>query len=260
MNSAQRTQRVARSLMVAIAIATVGPLFGQIMPALSATPTREWFSPLKQDAPPPPPPYDTIAGGGQVWNVWRSIFDSDPPFDTRDGGNRGEGFCRIAPVETEGALVVGDRPTFIWRGNAERVEIELADGSISSIPLPSEPDSTLHIYTNDRLLLQPGEVYRWRIQPQGLAFSPWLYAEVVDAETQASVRAALHQIEMEMSGEAEEAIALAKADYLAAQQLWTDFWREILSVESPSATLTGAIQELTQNLCDPLPADSTTDP
>jgi len=46
-------------------------------------------------------------------------------------------------------------------------------------------------------------------------------------------------------------VILQRADYFASQKLWSEFWKEVLSVESPSEDLKVLINETVEELCLP---------
>jgi hypothetical protein len=50
--------------------------------------------------------------------------------------------------------------------------------------------------------------------------------------------------ELKAKGASTDEIALNRAKYFAQQQLWSDAWREVSSIENPSAALNEFVQTI----------------
>ena len=172
---------------------------------------------------------------------------------------RGDKVCLISPSNIGDSAVYSDRPIFIW-----------------ARLLPETPESQLSLYSvsfnfnfeqGDQLLwrenlaanakrssyqegsLQPGFTYDWKI-----VFPDKTHAStfrVMDEASREVIAADLTNIEARLttSNSDSEDIAIAKADYFANQQLWSDVFQQLYSVTNPSEVLLEKRQEIEQYLC-----------
>jgi hypothetical protein len=169
-----------------------------------------------------------------AWDWWRRLFESPPPADVARGGSRGDSFCLIAP-ESRG-VVLGDRPSLVWQGQVARIELldakdksiwEQAVAAVDPVPSKIAGMETYQV-TADRSL-ESGQTYRWRIH-EGASEPFTIPFRVLPASERASLNLP-------------SAPAMRRADALAAAHLWADFWREVLSIQPPTAEL----EDLTDN-------------
>ncbi|MGJ3251910.1 MAG: hypothetical protein ACFE0J_12370 [Elainellaceae cyanobacterium] len=172
----------------------------------------------------------------------------------------------IAPYSFE-EEVWSDRPTLVWQGSASSVELYQQGGSepIWTYPLSEsdqipgldgaqteEFDEPVYQVTYDGEPLEPGQAYVWRvIQP----FAPRpISFQIMTTEEQEKITDDLTALESQLEAEdTDETLAIQKADYFADQQLWSDFWQQILAVESPSDELKTVLDETIAELCPPPP-------
>ncbi|MGB3491858.1 MAG: hypothetical protein WBA57_03970 [Elainellaceae cyanobacterium] len=184
------------------------------------------------------------------WQFWSGLFDSDPPVPPTEGGRRGD-VCLIAPMTSPGhmAQVWDSQPTVVWQGAVGRLELQQDD---QDAVILEQERGTANFATYEGEPLAPNTIYRWRIylpyteQP---AFEVPL--TVLPTEEKESIAQDLQQLDAELTAamaSAEEK-ALRRADYFAARGLWSDFWGEVLSVESPSTELEDTIEEALMQLC-----------
>ena len=199
-------------------------------------------------------PERRIAEGARAFrDMWDRIFDTEPPEDPQQGGSRGSYFCLAEPGNHDG-LVWSDRPTLTWQGPATAVGLYSADNPLS--PLWTQPlsdtdqltwinglkangeDEPIYQATyNGEERLTPGETYIWKVQ-QALTDVP-IYITIMPTAGHQQIAIELDTLEMTLSNEGmdRDAIALRKADVLADQNLWNDFWYHIGLIETPSDEL-----------------------
>jgi hypothetical protein len=194
---------------------------------------------------------------------WDIIFRSPPPDPPKAGGSRGDDFCAISPPETPSnttklPLVSTHPPTLVWQGNVRAVELRRLGQSqplwtwdaakttaVNQLrPVPLTAATVYHITAN--VELQPGQQYEWQVkQPLSRGTIPVRFA-VISAQQQAEIERNLL-----LMANHTEAQMIRRADDFASQQLWGDFWREVLSIEHPSDQLNQALGRTISNLCSP---------
>jgi hypothetical protein len=222
------------------------------------------------------PGIDSIpAADASIMSVWHSIFRSPPP-PPQTGLSRGDSLCSVPPIAhsedsteppnssgdhpstVELSEIWNDRPTLTWFGSSMAVremKVFLKGEEMpvwvwsnpelqqSSDRAASEPQSPHHVRVETPLV--PGQIYEWHIirplnpEPDIIQFQT-LTNEEIESIAEA----------VPVAGIADEASALERADYFAGQQLWSDFWQEIFSVQSPSAQLNQLITETFEAQCN----------
>ncbi|MGF1536807.1 MAG: hypothetical protein ACFB4J_10045 [Elainellaceae cyanobacterium] len=213
----------------------------------------------------------------EEWDSWDNIFSSDPPVPAQEGGDRGPAaiddeenapghiadggsrgnspasavgdLCLMAPLTSteniEVTQVWTDRPTLVWDGAVERVELQRYESG-EPIPWQATEAQGYVTYDGDFLLLS-GQIYAWLVytvdadQPVKVPFV------TLTAAQQLKIRQDLYQLEAE--GDSPEDRAKRRADYFAERGLWSDFWAEVLSVENPSPEMASLIAEAPEQLC-----------
>ena len=236
------------SLSVMIAVSTP-PLFG----LLPVNQTAQAFS-VKQLR--------------QSWERgWRNLFGNNPPVPPvppSGGGSRPvtEAVCPIAPValsETNPsifttAIVWSDRPTFVWDGQVEKIGVRLRG---SQDILWSQPASGTNRVTYAGELLQPDRVYEWLVLSSNGQVKRFIPFRVVTAQERDRITITLQQLDQQLAAEkiTGEAATLRRAEFFAAQRidnqpLWSEFWQEVLSVQTPSDQLAGWTRETITLLCN----------
>ncbi len=211
-----------------------------------------------------------------AWISWSDIFSSDPPVPAEGGGSRGSlqerrieppvptdpggsrgdspsaiatDLCLIAPLTSVANLEVTQTtisgPTLVWKGDVETVELRL-QGAQS--PLWQTTGEQGHAIYNGTPSIAPGQIYQW------LIYSPETDQPPVEVPFVTLTSAQQAQINEELdalaaAGGSSEEKARRRADYFAAKGFWSDFWREVLLVENPSAELVTLISEAPEVLC-----------
>ena len=187
---------------------------------------------------------------------WDTIFDSDPPDPPQPGGSRGGYLCGIAPYNT--GTIQGDRPTFIWQGATERVELykdgepeAVWDSAISEADVLERSqfefespllNSVTYTVSPD-VSLEPGQTYQLRII--SALSSPSLRFRTLSEAEQTQIVA--QREELPTADDLES--SLERADYFAGAELWPQFWQEVLSIQEPPANLVAALETELRAIC-----------
>lgn len=235
------TSGLSNRLSLMLAIACLGIVF------TSPVQAEGWWSRMFTSQPPDP----TLPAGGRPTEQ-RS--DSSEP----TGGHPTEqSFCAIAPIETLPTsvppLVSSDRLLLVWLGELEAIELWqlgeedplwsktiTSDDQINQLQLESGETA---FYITVEVELQPDKQYEWRVKEP--LFTPISIRFTVLSEEQ---QIAIQQ-DFPDTTVITEAEAIDRADYFAHQQLWSEFWREVLAIEQPSNQLKQAIDEAVNWLC-----------
>ncbi len=216
---------------------------------------------------PEPLPEEGREGGSQLRQLWHQFFPrSEPiPEEGSDGGSKGDGFCPISPYQfSEVEQVWNERPTFTWTGIITQISIreQGSETVIWSQEISAENQVNLNLETasNNPLqlyqitvgkTLQPGQFYELQVSTNPpIDYRPIPF-KVMNPQEQNTVTQELQQLEQKLAAEniTGDAAILQRADYFASQKLWSEFWQEVLSVETPSEDLKQLINETVNQLC-----------
>lgn len=228
--------------------------------AVSATPLLSWFPTANSSV--------QALSVQELWQTsWRNVFGKRrpvPPVPPTGGGSRpaGERVCAIAPLAVSApnssiltpAIVWSDRPTFVWEGEAQKIGVRRRGSE--DILWSQSVSGTNHVtYAGEPL--QPDRVYEWLVLSSNNQVKRHTPFQVVTAEERKSITQALQQLDQQLIAEkiTGEAAALRRAEFFATQQidnqpLWSEFWQEVLSVQTPSNQLTGWTRETITLLCN----------
>ncbi|WP_413168100.1 hypothetical protein ACL6C3_15420 [Capilliphycus salinus ALCB114379] len=200
---------------------------------------------------------------------WHRFFEnSEPPTEPQgnpgDGGSRGDDICPIAPNNLAVLKVWNIRPTLTWSGEITKLEIRELDSRTNlwnqrisdNNKVPSLSSDELKLYQiTVETDLQPGQTYKWYFsdKPDGEydEYLPVEFTIMTDRERE-SIAQELQQLEQELTAQniTGDGAKLRRADYFASQNLWLDFWQEVLSVESPSEDLKALLTSTIGELCE----------
>ncbi|HEY9642467.1 MAG TPA: DUF928 domain-containing protein [Coleofasciculaceae cyanobacterium] len=219
---------------------------------------------------PPPAAAFSVPNLRQTWeNLWGRLLASEPPVPPSNGGGRGATFCVISPLETaapatEMARVLSDRPTLTWIGEAGTLEVHQPDqetalwqGRVSdgdrkgTVVLDANSNAALNIYqVAVPKRLEAGQAYTWWVSPSQVQ-ARQISFQVVTAAERDRLMQALQTLNQQLAAEGVtgEKATLRRADFYAQQQLWAEFWREVLAVPHPSAELTQLIDQSFRVFC-----------
>jgi hypothetical protein len=207
-----------------------------LIPALGITLSLPWFlvSPPAQ------------ASFRQAWSdFWEGNGRRTPPAPYGRGGGRGpDEVCPIAPFALpEVATVWSDRPTFVWDGDVEKIVVRQAD-SENEIWNAAAASLTHITYTGEAL--QPNITYQWLIFTSDSGNEPQrtISFQVIPPQERNLIARQLPSMQQN------EAIAIERAYHFAQQELWSDFWREVLAVERPSSKLSELIDQTVTAVCE----------
>lgn len=196
-------------------------------------------------------------GSTQTTRSWENILsnkdeDNEPPVPPASGGgtSRGGPLCAIAP-RSIGTIteVWSDRPLFVWQGVVGQLEVrkpatketlwrQTVSATTRRVSYGGEP-------------LQPGQTYHWVIFDQANRSIAEIPFQVMESEKRDRIKTRLQilDVELKQKGATAEEIALRRAQYFAQSQLWSDVWREVFSVENPSAALAEIAQSMPTPKC-----------
>ena len=170
---------------------------------------------------------------------------------------RGDELCPISPGNLGEQLIWSDRPLFIWQGEIPQSKVNLYS---SSANFNYEQDEQLvwsqAIAANSVSIayngepLQPGFIYDWEFVTSGKIYRS-TFVMITEEERQAIAQdlAGLENRAL-AEGKGKEEIAIAKADYLAQKQLWSDVLQQLYSIENPSLDLVSKTTDIEQYLCE----------
>ncbi|WP_413167828.1 hypothetical protein ACL6C3_14110 [Capilliphycus salinus ALCB114379] len=202
-------------------------------------------------------------------SLWRRFFprSEPPPEEGSEGGSKGDDFCPIAPNQfSEVERVWNERPTFTWTGVLTKVEIreqgnekvvwsqEISAENQIELNTETESSTPLKLYqVTLGTVLKPGQVYELQVSTSPpIDYRP-ISLRIMTPEERNSITQDLQKLEEELEDKniTGDGAILQRADYFASQKLWSEFWQEVLSVESPSEDLKGLINETVKELCLP---------
>ena len=190
---------------------------------------------------------------------WQEIFkhffnkkneDNSPPGTPGSGIARGD-ICLITPGgNSANTEIWSNRPLFVWRGNLGRIEVRpYGSEEVLWSQTVSAKDNRV-TYTGEPL--KAGETYQWVIF--GVADkNPMLSVpfKVMNEPNRDRIRVRLIilGVELKEKGATPEEITLARANYFAQKELWSDFLQEVYSLDNPSEDLQEIIQQIPAKVC-----------
>lgn len=182
----------------------------------------------------------------QAWSdFWEGSGRRTPPAPYRRGGGRGpDELCLIAPFALpEVAMVWSDRPTFVWDGDVEKIAVRRANTD-NEIWNAAATGLTHMTYTGE--VLQPNITYQWLIFTSDSGNEPQriISFQIIPSQERNLIAQQLPAMQQD------EAIAIERAYHFAQQELWSDFWREVLAVEQPSSKLSELIDQTVTAICE----------
>ena len=196
-------------------------------------------------------------------DIWNQLRRRKAKRGSRGDDENQEFFCMIAPGRLkdvkngEQTLVVWNtRPLFIWKDDKNKVRrIEVFHIRSNQVVWKSKtlPSNTNRIIY-DGEPLKPGEAYSWRETISSEQFPSKQSFRIMSAEGRQTIATELKQLENRLKAKktSKDKAILARVDYFADKQLWSDVLREIYSVKNPSPELKHKIQQIqSYDFCSP---------
>jgi hypothetical protein len=106
-----------------------------------------------------------------------------------------------------------------------------------------DPDQRSIVYGEEGKPLQPGQAYYWRLlraESSQNSLPRIMFRVMEQGEERETIVAELAQIR----GETIEDTAIARANYFADRELWSDALRELYAVENPSEELLAIVEQI----------------
>ncbi len=185
---------------------------------------------------------------GDIWNKLRRRKGKR---GSRGDDENQEFFCMIAPGKLKNVdngkqtlVVWNTRPLFIWKDDKNKVRgIEVFHIRSNQMVWRSKtlkPGTNRVIYDGEPL--KTGENYSWReaISPEQLPSKQSF--RIMSAKERKAISADLNQLEPK--GASADKMILARVDYFAGKELWSDVLWEMYSVKNPSPELKQKIQQI----------------
>ena len=197
-------------------------------------------------------------------NTWQAILNL---FRRRKEPYRGsrpayENVCPISPgLLEEQNTIWSAYPLFLWQETSFPLEIRLYS--------PFDPTQDAKVIWQQNLMenspptmfqgiqytgeaLEPGKIYDWEL------FNPINNTKlrrsfrVMDGQERYQITEELQNLEAQLSLQqaTDEEIAMARANYFAQRNLWSDVLQEMYSVPNASPELNQIIQELVSYFCE----------
>jgi hypothetical protein len=175
------------------------------------------------------------------------------------GGSRsGSGFCGISPaVMGTSNTIWSDRPLFLWQGKVQKLELrpyffDVAYKNQSTLwsVVPTDRQAS---YPNEPL--QAGQRYEWQVtylSPQTNEPIQWQRTfQVMEKPERDQIAQDLSALDMQLKTQnaAVEDTALARANYFANKDLWSDAIQQIYTIGNPSSAGNEFLQAATDRVC-----------
>ncbi len=169
---------------------------------------------------------------------------------------RGDEVCPLSPGNLGEQIVWSDRPLFIWQGQIPQSTVNLYS---SSANYNYEQDEQLvwsrAVAANSARVnyqgepLKPGFIYDWEFIAAGKTYRSTFV--MMTEEERKAIAQDLAAMENRLKAERKdlEEIAIAKADYLAQKQLWSDVLQQLYTIKNPSPDLVIKTKDIEQYLC-----------
>jgi len=184
-------------------------------------------------------------------DIWKRLRRKKGKRGSRGKDEDKEFFCMIAPGKLKDTnnskqtlKVWHTQPLFIWKDDKNKVrKIEVFHIRSNQVVWSSKifkPGTNRVVYNGEPL--KPGEAYSWReaISPEQLPSKQSF--RIMSAEERKTISAGLNQLKPK--GVSKDKMILARVDYFAQNQLWSDVLLEMYSVKNPSPELKQKIQQI----------------
>ena len=184
---------------------------------------------------------------GDIWNKLR-----------RKKGRRGSrsgdeiNFCMISPgklkdtdKEKASLKVWSTQPVFVWKGEIKGIEVRHIRSNKLIWSQSVNPQTQNLIYQGEEPL-QPGEAYLWREKLPDNQVPSRVSFRIMKPEERNSISTELNKLEsnLKAKGASQEEIILARIEYFAKKQLWSDVFQQVYSVKNPSPKLEQKVKQI----------------
>ena len=203
----------------------------------------------KSESPPDPRARESSSILETLWKLLRAKREQEPALSSRSN------ICEITPgLLGETNLIYSDRPLFLWQGMIPQVDIYL----YTPFSLDTEQEvfwSQTVASTNSIVYsgepLQPGQIYDWEIVVDSATNRRRISFQVMEPEKRDRISGELAQLETELtaSGATKEEIILAKSNYFAQRDLWSDALQQLHSLENSSTVVRDSNQKIVSYIC-----------
>jgi hypothetical protein len=181
-----------------------------------------------------------------------------------EGGGRSGTFCSIAPLtskaKSQSNNFLRDRPTFVWEGEATRIEVRPIGEDNAVWGKDLQPQDRMAIYPVDQPALLPNKTYKlWFKLASGTTYEDITFS-VLSASQRQSVQSGLTQAVSQLPASQKSkksAIAAKQAIYLGQQALWLDAFGVLFSLPQQDvppqeqASWNRGIDTIRRSLCKP---------
>ncbi len=185
-----------------------------------------------------------------LWKLLKVKREQEPALSSRSN------ICEVTPgLLGDVNVIYSDRPLFLWQGNVANVKINLytpfsleqEQQILWSQTIENQSDKVF--YTGKAL--KAGKIYDWELVVKPQSNQRRISFQIMNTQKRDRISLELEQLKTELTtvGATNEQITLAKANYFAQQDLWSDVIQELFTVENPSPTLSNNIQEIIKYLC-----------
>ncbi|MDJ0682623.1 MAG: DUF928 domain-containing protein [Xenococcaceae cyanobacterium MO_167.B52] len=185
-----------------------------------------------------------------IWKLLKAKREQEPALSSRSN------ICEITPgLLGETNLIYSDRPLFLWQGQVTNLKVNLyspfsLDTEQEIIWAKAIDDESGNIaYTGEPL--QPGKIYDWEIVTDSPTNRRRISFQIIDGQERDLISTELAQLETALttSGATKEEIILAKAQYFAEKDLWSDSLQQLHSLETSSSNAIALDQEMISYIC-----------
>jgi hypothetical protein len=182
------------------------------------------------------------------------------------GGSRNSsGFCGISPaVVGQSNTIWSDRPLFLWQGKIQNLELRpyafdaaYKNQSVLWSVIPTEQQAS---YPNQPL--QAGQRYEWQVtylSPHTNEPIQWQRTfQVMEKTERDRIAQDLKSLDIQLKTQSatEEEAALARANYFADKDLWSDAFQQVYSTGYPFNAGNEFLKTATERVCRTKPAIS----
>ncbi len=193
-----------------------------------------------------------------IWKLLRAKREQEPALTSRSN------ICEITPgLLGETNTIYSDRPLFLWQGKVLNLEVYLyspfsldKDQEVLWTQTVNEESQNV-LYTGEAL--QPGQIYDWEIIVDSQANRRRISFQVMDQGERDHISREIKHLETELTsaGATNEEIILAKANYFAERDLWSDTLQQLYSLENLSTLAKDNNQKIVSYICQSVDTPTT---